>query len=444
MNTIFRPGESGYDAERTGLNTALDHRPAYVVGATGPADVVAAVGHASAEGRPVAILATGHGPSVPADDAVMISTRRMDGVRADPGTCTARVEAGARWERVLAATTPHGLAPLNGSSPNVGAVGYTLGGGAGLLGRRYGFAADHVRRLDVVTADGRLHEVTAESDPDLFWALRGGKGNFGAVVSMEIALFPVARLFGGGLYFPGEAASDVLQAYAEWARTVPEVMSSSVMLIRYPDDPQVPGPLRGRFVVHVRIAHSGVDGERCVRSLRQVAPRLMDTVRDMPYGEVGTIHHEPTAQVAAYDRTLMLRDLDKAAAETIVSLAGPDSGAPFVVELRHFGGAYARPPAVPNAVGGRDAAFSLYSGSVIEPGRLDESRRAHDELHAAMRPWSTGRAFPNFLGIDDTTPDRVRAAYDPADFDRLTELKARYDPENLFRINHNIPPRRSI
>jgi hypothetical protein len=164
----------------------------------------------------------------------------------------------------------------------------------------------------------------------------------------------------------------------------------------------------------------------------------MDTVREMPYRDVGTIHHEPTAPVAAYDRCLLLRELDPDAVGTLVSAAGPE--APFIVELRHFGGAYARPPAVPNAVGGRDAAFSLYSASVIEPGRLDETRRAHDELHRAMRPWSTGQAFLNFLGVDDTTADRVRAAYDPDDFDRLTALKARYDPGNLFRINHNIPP----
>lgn len=440
---VFQPGDGGYDGERSGFNLAVEHRPALIVGATGAEDVRAAVTSAASRGLPVAVLATGHGPAVTADGAVLVNTRRMNGVQVDAAAATARVEAGVRWQRVLEATTPYGLAPLNGSSPNVGAVGYTLGGGAGLLGRRYGYAADHVRGFEVVTADGRLRQVSADLEPDLFWALRGGKGNFGVVVAMEIDLFPVARLYGGGLYFPAEATSDVLHAYAEWAAAVPEEMASSVMLIHYPDDPAVPGPLRGRFVTHVRIAHSGPaeEGERLTRQLRDLGPRLLDTVGEMPYAQVGSIHHEPTEPAAAYDTNVLLGHLDAHAVDTLVSLAGPEADAPFVVELRHFGGAYARPPAVPNAVGGRDAAFSLYSGSLLDPDRIEENRLAHGTLNDKMRPWCTGGSFVNFLGIDDAGVERVRTAYTPADFTRLTELKSRYDPQNLFRINHNIPPR---
>ncbi|MBB6555365.1 FAD-binding oxidoreductase [Nonomuraea rubra] len=193
--TIFRRGEPGYDENRLGLNRAAgESRPARVVAATGEHDVAAAVRLGAEQGLPVGVMATGHGPAVPADGAVLVNTRRMDGVSVDPAAETAWVQAGARWEQVLERTTPHGLAPLNGSSPDVGAVGYTTGGGAGLLGRRYGFAADHVRRLRLVTADGRLREVTAESEPDLFWAVRGAKDNFGLVVDMEIDLFPIYRL----------------------------------------------------------------------------------------------------------------------------------------------------------------------------------------------------------------------------------------------------------
>ncbi|GLW05349.1 oxidoreductase [Microtetraspora sp. NBRC 13810] len=440
---VLRPGDDGYDAERAGFNHAVEHRPAIAVGATGAGDVQAAVALAASQGRPVAVLATGHQPALPSAGAVLINTRRMAGVLVDPVAATARVEAGARWQRVLEAATPYGLAPLNGSSPHVGAVGYTLGGGAGLLGRRYGFAADHVRGFEVVTADGRLRHVSADAEPDLFWALRGGKGNFGVVVAMEIGLFPVARLYGGGLYFPGEAASDVLHAYAGWTAAVPDEMASSVMLLHYPDDPAVPEPLRGRFVTHVRIAHSGPveEGERLTRPLRDIGPRLLDTAGEMPYARVGSIHHEPTDPVAAYDRVTMLAGLDAAVVDTLLSLAGPQAGTALAVELRHFGGAYARPPAVPNAVGGRDAAFSLFSGSLLDPARLAEARQAHDTVHGKMRPWSTGGTFANFLGVDDTTPGHVRTAYPPAVFARLTDVKTRFDPANLFRINHNIPPR---
>jgi FAD/FMN-containing dehydrogenase len=444
MNTtssqILRPGENGYDAERLGLNRAADACPAYVFAATGERDVAAAVRLAAEERRPVAVLASGHGPSVPAEGAVLIGTRRMDGVTVDPAARTAWIEAGARWHQVLARTTPHGLAPLNGSSPNVGAVGYLVGGGAGLLGRRHGFAADHVRRLRVVTAGGRVLDVTPDDEPDLFWAVRGGKDNFGVVTGVEIDLFPVSRLYGGGLYFAAEATREVMRAYAEWTRTVPEEMASSVLLAANPDIPDVPEPLRGRFVAHVRIAHSGDprEGEDLVRPLRALGPRLLDTVRDMPYAEVGTIHHEPTGMpYAAWDRNALLRPLDEEGVDTLVTLAG--EGAPFITELRHFEGAYGRPPQIPNCVGGRDAAFSLFTGC----GPDEESLRRRDELLAGMRPWSTGGVNLNFMGVEDTSLETVRRAYEPADFDRLTQIKTAYDPDNLFRVNFNIPPKES-
>ncbi|MEV0381181.1 FAD-binding oxidoreductase [Nonomuraea sp. NPDC050643] len=440
IGSLIRPGQPGYDEGRLGLNRAVESRPAYVVEASADEDVVAAVRLAAEQRLPVGVLATGHGSAVAADDAVLVNTRRMDGVEVDPARATAWVEAGARWRQVLERATPHGLAPLNGSSPDVGAVGYLVGGGAGLLGRRYGFAADHVRRLRLVTADGRLREVTAETDPDLFWAVRGGKDNFGLVVGMEVDLFPVPRLYGGGLYFPGEATAEVLHAYADWSRHAPEEMASSVLLARTPDLPEVPEPLRGRFVTHIRIAHSGdpADGERLVRPLRDLGGALLDTLRDMPYAEVGTIHHDPTSEpYVVHDRNLLLGELTGDTVDTIAALAGP--GAPFITELRHFGGAYARPPRVPNCVGGRDAAFSLFTGAQPQPDTL----RRRDDLLARLRPWNTGGTNLNFAGVEDAGPERVRAAYTPADFDRLTALKARHDPGNMFRINFNIPPKES-
>ncbi|MFJ1707089.1 FAD-binding oxidoreductase [Kitasatospora sp. NPDC088346] len=439
---VFRPGDEGYDAERRGYNLALDHRPALVVGALDAADVSAAVRYAAGAGLGVAVQATGHGVSVPTDGQLVISTARMDGVRVDPVARTAQVGAGARWHQVIAAAAPYGLAPLSGSNPDVGAVGYTLGGGIGLLGRRYGYAADHVRRFELVTADGRLLEVTAQSEPELFWALRGGKDNFGVVVSMEIDLVPVERLFGGGLYFPGESAAEVLHGWAAWTATVPEEMSSSIQLIRYPDLPVLPEPLRGRFVAHVRIAWCGepAEAERLVAPLRALGPALLDSLRELPYAECGSIHHEPPMPVAAYDRNTALRELDAAAVDTLLALAGPDAGAPVILEIRHHGGAYARTPRVPNAAGGRDAGYMLFSTYLVEPGTLAEVRRVHGLLHDELAPWGTGGSFVNFLGIDDTGADRVRACYDPADYRRLAALKAERDPGNLFRVNYNIPP----
>lgn len=436
------PGDDGYDAERAGYNQIVEHRPALIVGATGPADVMAAVRYARDHDLPVAVQATGHGVSVPADGAVLVNTRRMDGVRVDPATRTARIEAGVRSRRLVHEAAIHGLAPLNGSAPDVGVVSYVLGGGVPMLGRRYGYAADHVRALDVVTADGELRNVTAEGEPDLFWALRGGRGNFGVVVSLELDLAPVSRLYGGGLWFGGPSVAPALHAYADWVADLPDEMGSSVLVIRMPDVPGVAEPLRGEFVAHVRIAWSGpVDqGEDLVRPLREVAPVLVDTVADMPYRDVGTIHDEPTTPVPFQSRNTMLGTFDHDAGETLLGLAGADAGAPYMVELRHFGGALARPAAQPNAVGRRDGRFCLYSGSVVGPGELDAHRAAHDALHAAMSPWGTGGVCLNFLAGPDVTTDELRSGYLPADFARLTEIKRSHDPHNLFRINHNIDP----
>jgi FAD/FMN-containing dehydrogenase len=439
---VFRPGDDGYDAERAGYNRAVEHHPELIVGATGPADVEAAVRLAATEGRAVAVQATGHGVSVPADGAVLITTRRMDGMRIDPRMRIATVQAGVRAGAAIGRAAEHGLAPLNGSNMCVSLVGYTLGGGLALLGRRYGFAADRVRALDVVGADGRLRRASADSHPDLFWALRGGKGNFGVVVSMDVELVPLERLYGGGLYFEAGAAADALHAWARWTRTVPEEMSSSAMLAGYPDDPALPEPLRGRYVAHVRVAYVGParEGERLIAPLRGIGPRLMDTVGEMPYTEVGSIHHEPDEPVPAFDKSLLLRELDERAVDALLSLAGPDAGASYILELRHAGGALACPPADRGAVGGRDAAYTMFSASIIEPGRLEAIRREHAVLHRTMRPWSTGGAVLNFMGIDDVASDRVRTAFAPADFARLGEVKAAYDPQNLFRVTHNIPP----
>jgi UDP-N-acetylenolpyruvoylglucosamine reductase len=439
---VLKPGDDGFDAEISGYNTLVVHRPTLVVGATGAADVMAAIRFAAEHQLPVAVHATGHGPSVPADGAVFINTTRMRGVRVDPTQRTARIEAGVRWGQVVHEAAAHGLAPLNGSAPEVGAVSYVLGGGVPMLGRRFGYAADHVRQIDVVTADGQLRQVSAEHEPDLFWALRGSKGNHGVVVALEVDLMPVARLYGGGMYFDAEATPDILQTYRAWTESVPEEMGSSVLLIKLPDIPAVPEPIRGRYVCHVRFAWSGPieKGEGWVRAFREIARPLLDDVRDMPYREVGSIHHEPTVPVPFLAKNSMLRALDESAVKSLIALAGPSMAPPYLVELRHFGGALSRPPRVPNAIGRRDATFSLYSGSIVAPGSYDALRAAQETLHNGLRPWATGGVCANFLTGAEVTTDVLRSAYLPADFERLVALKKGYDPENLLRINHNIAP----
>ncbi|MGA6175251.1 FAD-binding oxidoreductase [Streptomyces sp. NPDC012600] len=433
---VLTPEDAGYEEELAGFNRIglADHRPHVVVAARATADVRAAVSFAAELGLPVGVQATGHGTAAPARGGVLVSTRRMNAVTVDPLTRTAQVEAGARWHQVIARAAAHGLAPLNGSSPLVGVVGYTLGGGLGPLGRRYGYAADLVTRIEIVTADGALRQVTRDRHPDLFWALRGGKGNFGIVTRLRFGLVPVRRLYGGGLRFPGEQAGRVLDAWRWWTATAPEEMTSSVALLRLPDAPDVPELLRGRLTAHVRIAFTGgaEEGERLVRPLRASGTALADTVAEMPYAEVADIHQDPTHPLPYHERNIVLRELSADALDTLLRVAGAGSSCgDLMVELRHLGGALLRPAEVPNAVGARDGAYTL--ATLSPPGTPDAVLRA-------MEPWGTGRRYLNFLAGEDTA-GAAEECFDPGTVARLARVKAEFDPGNVFRLNHNIAPR---
>lgn len=439
---VLTSKDEQYDAERAGNQTAHWHRPDLVVGAAGPADVQAAVAFAGSHRLPVAVQGTGHALSaVAAEGGVLINTSRLTGIRLNAAAGTAWLAAGTRWDQVIHETAPAGLAPLSGSAPNIGAVSYTLGGGLGLLSRRYGYAADHVRSLDVVTADGRLRKVSAEADPDLFWALRGGRDNFGVVTGMEIDLMPVTTLYGGGLFFAAESAAEVFDTYLQWTATVPDEMTSSLALISFPDVPALPEPLRGRHIVHVRIAYAADDlsaGADLVAPLRALGP-LMDPLGELPYTAAGSIHNDPVGPGTFESGTAMLGELDATAVRAILDLAGPHAPVPHVVELRHLGGRLAQQPAVPNAVGNRDARYVINVISRLERAEITEIRPAHERVFEAIAPWTTGGRCLNFLN-GERDAEYVRAAYEPKDYQLLTELKATYDPENIFRLNHNIPP----
>jgi FAD/FMN-containing dehydrogenase len=430
------PDAPGYTQEL--FCTLAAQNPAAVVTPTGVADIRAAVRFAAGNDLPVAVRATGHG-SYPSDDALLLNTGLLAGLRVDPAARTARVEPGVRSGTLVREAAAFGLAPLNGASPIVGVVGYTLGGGLGPLGRAHGYAADLVRELDVVTADGELVTASPEREPELFWATRGGKGNFGVVTSMEIDLVEMPRLYAGNMFLPGEAAADVLHAYREWTATLPDATSSSVALIRLPPIEQLPEFLRGRFVIALRFTHPGPaeEGAELLAPMRAVATPLTDSVRDMPYAEVATIHDDPTDPGAFVDRTGVLRELSAATVDALLDVAGPDRDFPSVVELRHLGGALSRPPAHGNAVPFRDAAFSLFMVGMVGPDGTAPVHARHDGLVDALSPWRIGPYAP-FVGAVEA--GQLADAYDPATYARLRAAKATYDPANLFRANANIPP----
>jgi FAD/FMN-containing dehydrogenase len=440
--SVLLPGDAGYDDERVVYNLNHELVPAVIVVTENAADVQATVAFAAGQHRPVLVKTTGHQMVGPAHGAVLIATRRMNDVTIDAVGRTARVGAGAIWSEVVAEAVKHGLAPLNGSSPTVGVAGYTLGGGLSpTLGRSLGYAADHVRSLQVVTADGELRHVDADSEPDLFWALRGGKGNFGVVTALEFALFPVPRLYGGAIYFPGERMADVLGAWTAWHSRTPETMISSFGALRLPALPAVPEPVRGGFVVVLRFAYNGTaeDGERMIAPLRAVAPAVLDTLADMPYSEVASIHDEPAEPLPYYERSIMLREFPAEALDKLVELVGPDSDTTmWITELRALGGAWDREPTVPNAVATRGLPYVLLG---VEGGSLSEEQRLKESVAAlldGMEPWQGDRRLVNNLAPEEATD--AAAIYGPDYYERLAAIKKIYDPANIFRINHNVVP----
>ncbi|MFB9831722.1 FAD-binding oxidoreductase [Actinoallomurus acaciae] len=442
---VMLPSEDGYAEECATYNLSLSLRPAVVVAAASEKDVAAAVTFAAERGLAVAVKTTGHQIPLPADGAVLVTTRRMKGVTVDAERQTVRVEAGALWQEVVDAAAREGLAPLCGSAPGVGVAGYVLGGGQSpVLGRSRGFAADHVRSLEVVTANGEMLTVDAGNEPDLFWALRGGKGNFAVVTSLELDLFPVTRFYGGGLYFPGERTAEVLHAWRTWVSDLPEEMTSSVSVLRLPPDPALPEPLRGAFTVHVRVAHLGpaADAERLVAPLRALGPVLLDTLSDKPFRAIGEIHADPVDPLPYWDRTTMLRELPAEAIDALVEVVGPDSGCALAaVEIRSLGGAFDRPPAVPNAVSTRGLPFVVFAFGVGAPDQAISLRARLARVVDVLRPWSAERKMINFLSADEaTTADGVEEAYGPELYRRLAEVKKAYDPANVFRLFYNIPP----
>ena len=402
---LHLPGDRAYDELRRPLDPAIDPRPAMVVEASRAADVRAALEIARDHDLPFAVQATGHGTRVPSDGGILVKTAAMATVLVDPDRRIARVGAGAVWGDVVAAAAPFGLAPLAGSSPSVGVAGYTLGGGVGWLARKHGFAADSLIRAEVVTADGAIVTASADDHADLFWALRGGGGNFGVATALELRLHPVARVYAGTAYFAIDRAADTLARYRHWIAGAPDELSTAVLLTRLPD---------GRRVLALRAMFAGdaADAERHLAPLRAVAgPALIDGLRPTTFAAAEMGGTAPR----------LLELVDELPDAVIDALVAADEA---TVEVRHWGGAMARPAADAGPVGHRDVPLS-----VIVDAELPA-------VAAALAPHATGGSFLNFL----RDPARTATAFTPANYRDLREVKATYDPDNVFRVNHNIPP----
>jgi FAD/FMN-containing dehydrogenase len=436
---VLRPGSPGWAEACTGYNLAAVRRPDVVVRAADADDVAATVAFAAKRALPVAVMSTGHQGGRAVEGGVLIRTGALREVVVDREHRRARVGAGARWQDVLAVALPLGLAPLHGSSPDVGVVGFTLGGGISpTMGRAHGWAVDHVRAIDVVTADGTPLRVTADRRPDLFWALRGGRSDFGVVTALEIDLFPVGAFAGGGLFFDGSQLEAVLAAFRALTAAAPETLSTSLALLRMPPLPGVPPLLAGRFMLHLRVAFLGeaADLEPLLAPVRAAAPAVVDTVGPLPYERFAEIHADPVDPAPLTERSAMLRDLPADAADALREAAGADSGIQVeIVELRHLGGALSREPDVDSAVDHRDARYSLWCAVVGTPGDRPDAVRDAVAVVDALSPWGTGRHY-----LNHTAGDALERPFTPEAMDRLRALRASTDPHGRFRRQHPIDP----
>jgi len=439
---LLTPAAPGWDDARKAWNLAVDQRPAAIALPRSVADVIAAVNYARQHGLRVAAQGTGHGaaPLGPLDGTVLVKTARMRQVTIDPVARIARAEAGAVWGDVVGPAAGYGLAGLAGSSPGVGVVGYTLGGGMGWLGRAYGLSANNVEAVDVVTADGHFRCTDPVSEPDLFWALRGGGGSFGVVTAIELRLFPVTEVYAGLLWWPFHAGGEVLHAWRELTHSgLPDEFTTSFRFIRFPALPDVPEPVRGRSFAVVDVIHLGSPSEAnaLLAPLRALRP-VTDTMQTMSMPALSHLHMDPEHPVPGVADGLMLADLPPEAADEFTRVAGPETGSPLqVVELRHVGGEMKRARPGNGALAAMDADYGLFAvGMAPTPEAASAAGHGVKAVMSAMTGWAAGQMY---LNLADTGRD-VRGFWTPQAYERLRRIKAAVDPTDLIRANHPVPP----
>jgi FAD/FMN-containing dehydrogenase len=437
---VFTPDDEAYMQARLAWNRSIDQYPAVIVVAKNARDVVQAVRLAREFSIEVAVQGTGHGALRPANDCLLIVTSRMKGLQIERESQTAWIEAGLEWGEVLDAAQKVGLAPLLGSSPNVGVVGYTLGGGMGWLARKYGLAADSVLLFEIVTPDGRLVRASQDENEELFWAIRGGGANFGVVTGMKIRLYPVTSVFGGSIIYPIEVAKDVIQRYREWASILPDEFTTSISVMRFPPIPQVPDFLRGKAAVMIHGCYCGPveQGEALMQTWKSLPEPIANTFRVMPFSEVATISNDPLDPMPGASASETFYELSDEMMDVVLRYIASGPSPISMAEFRQGGGAIDKADRNANALGSRFIGFYMHAGGLVPTPEARQAFLAYAaKFQQELQPYSTGRLYLNFMGGQEAA-ERGKDAYLPASYDRLRELKAKYDPDNRFSYGFNL------
>jgi FAD/FMN-containing dehydrogenase len=434
---VLSPGSDGYEDARRVHNGMVDRRPAVIVRCRSTDDVVAAIRFARENGTEISVRGGGHnvaGRAV-ADGALMIDLAEMKSVWVDPEQGIVTAQGGLTWAELNSATAEHGLAVTGGAISTTGIAGLTLGGGLGWLMAKYGLAADNLVAVELVTAEGEVLDVSADSHPDLFWAVRGGGGNFGVATTLTYRLHPLTTVTGGLIIHPFDAAGEMLRFYRDAVADIPDDLTVFAALVHAPDG-------SGAKLAGLAVFHAGepAEAERDLEPFMSWGSPLMTEVGRMPYPVMNTLLDDgfPTGALN-YWLSSFTAGLPNGLIDTMVERFAAVPSPMSAIMLEHFHGAVTRIGVTETAVPHRETGWNLLIPSVwTDPAATEENVRWTKETHAALAEHLAERRWLNYLG-DDQGADAVRAAYGP-NWDRLVEAKRRYDPENVFHLNHNIAP----
>ena len=444
VGAVFVPGRPGYDAARRIYNGMIDRSPAAIARCADTTDVVTAIRFARKHGMEVSVRSGGHGVAGSAigDGVLTIDLSAMKHMDIDPVARVARVEAGVLWGELDAASQKHGLAVTGGRVASTGVAGLTLGSGSGWLERTIGFTCDNLLSAEVVTADARIVFASGAENPDLFWGIRGGGGNFGIVTKFEFRLHPVGpTLLAGSVLYPFSAAREVLSAYRDFMATAPDQVGGACSFVTAGEDPALPEAARGKTVVAVVGAYFGPvsKGEKVLAPLRRLATPVADRLAPMAYTALQRMNDGGNPPgMNNYYKADFLREMSDAAIDVIVDQASRITSPRTALILQPLGGALARIPPDATPLGRRDAAFAYHALSCWNDADHERHIRWTKGLSAALQPFATTGVYLTYIGEEGE--QRVKEAYGAEKYARLVALKDRYDPTNLFNRNQNIRP----
>jgi FAD/FMN-containing dehydrogenase len=426
-----------YEEARRVHNGLVDKRPALIARCQGTADIVDALRLARDGGLEISVRGGGHNVagSAVTEGGLMIDLSQMKGIRVDPSARTARAQAGVTWRELNRETAVHGLATTGGAISTTGIAGYTLGGGLGWLMGNYGLAADNLLAVELVTSTGEVLDVTGESHPDLFWALRGGGGNFGVAASFEYRLHPVDTVFGGLVAHPFESARDVLTLFRDFTATLSDDASVFAGLVHAPDG-------SGMKLAAFLLFHTGEleQAQADFKPILSFGTPVMAHIGPMPYPVMNTLLDDGYPKGALnYWKSTFVSSLEDEAIDSLIA-AFADCPSPMgAIVFEHFHGAVTRVGVSDTAVPHREESYNILIPSEwVDPADTQKNIAWTRETFATLEPYLAGRRWLNYLDDDDAR-DAVRAAYGP-NYDRLSQVKRQYDPDNVFHLNHNIEP----